>query len=706
MALPTTTSFSPLHIRSAETPPKPEKVITPGRELTREERKIARRRNGPMDVLPTFAGKKLTFTLPPADQLNHQATRPANHHPQNPSASHIQSSNIPSSKSHKLKANSKSPLGREIDLTQVAKQPSESSAPDTSKQFHTKSIKGKEKALSVHHGHGLLTKLKSLDERITQNVNLLPVESPSKLFVPGQNNNNDASEIEHHPSDAQTLDLGTGSFSPTVPSSDSVQRDNPPGLRKQGKKSTPPTFNTRRHSQQSVSAIADPSSKKRKISPPHELKSEDMSVSSKSSQDDVSPYQSQDVKTDGHAPRTNGSKTSRNIRAAASPKEGLPLKPYSKAQAKTRRVNSKPQRVEPLQETNPNLIPDAAKDHSMISTQSLSSATHNKENVAPSPAFSHQQFILESFKAGDSLNTNVHLPSSSSIATKPTTPKLDPPISKISVSKAADRPKGRVQVVKRKPEPRELMCDSENTPTVLNTPRASPGSSSDSGKMKTLAAKIFTPGVARKEIKGNRNVKQPNRNADIHTLFDPLAATQETPQSATRPPQQCQPDSGEEQIYIVADRLVRQEDSVEKSIGEGEELSLETQRLLLKIKSQLNPPDIISISIRKLIQDELDKVDQRLMHLPEAKDGEVKDDDDEQERIEAESERAALEGLLENFKAEMLQYSDQLVRYGMLKVKLQRLQALETDLQSQLASSPPPVQPVKRKSTKNKQATK
>jgi len=57
MALPTTTSFSPLHIRSAETPPKPEKVITPGRELTREERKIARRRNGPMDVLPTFAGK-------------------------------------------------------------------------------------------------------------------------------------------------------------------------------------------------------------------------------------------------------------------------------------------------------------------------------------------------------------------------------------------------------------------------------------------------------------------------------------------------------------------------------------------------------------------------------------------------------------------------------------------------------------------------
>jgi hypothetical protein len=48
MTFATTTSFSPLHIRSADTPPKPEKVITPGRELTREERKVARRRNGPM----------------------------------------------------------------------------------------------------------------------------------------------------------------------------------------------------------------------------------------------------------------------------------------------------------------------------------------------------------------------------------------------------------------------------------------------------------------------------------------------------------------------------------------------------------------------------------------------------------------------------------------------------------------------------------
>ncbi|KAA1090002.1 hypothetical protein PGTUg99_025363 [Puccinia graminis f. sp. tritici] len=123
----------------------------------------------------------------------------------------------------------------------------------------------------------------------------------------------------------------------------------------------------------------------------------------------------------------------------------------------------------------------------------------------------------------------------------------------------------------------------------------------------------------------------------------------------------------------------------------------ETQRLLLKIKSQLNPPDIISISIRKLIQDELEKVDQRLLLVSDRRDEGDSEDEDEGEdaRIESESERAALASLLENFKTEMLDYSDQLVRYGLLKVKLQQLQTLETDLQSQLQPSTSSQQPAK-----------
>ncbi|PLW10139.1 hypothetical protein PCANC_10578 [Puccinia coronata f. sp. avenae] len=447
MTFATTTSFSPLHIRSADTPPKPEKVITPGRELTREERKVARRRNGPMDVLPTYAGKRLTFTLPSATgsnvgQLNQSVIAPANNNPSVPSDSRTQSSSTPTtSKVSKLERNLKSPLSREIIPNRAAKPQSKSSDTDMSNKPRVKSIKGKEKAQPVSDVHG-----------------------------------------------------------------------------------------------------------------------------------------------------------------------------------------------------------------------------------------------------------------------------LPPPASEIpKIAKASTRPEGRVHVVKRKKEASAYLSDNENTPTTLNTPIASSSSSSDSGRMKTLAAKIFTPAAARKKMKGSRNVKEPLRKTDINSLFDKPATTQEVPKPEEHPPEETQQETGEEQIYIVADRLLRQEDSLEKSTEGDEELSLDTQRLLLKIKSQLNPPDIISISIRKLIQDELEKVDQRLHLLPPAaaaaaKDGsevEEENEEDEQERIEAHLERASLETLLENFKAEMLQYSDQLVRYGLLKAKLQRLQACENDLQSQLSSSTPQ-QNAKRKVTNKK----
>lgn len=222
--------------------------------------------------------------------------------------------------------------------------------------------------------------------------------------------------------------------------------------------------------------------------------------------------------------------------------------------------------------------------------------------------------------------------------------------------------------------------------------------------MKTLACKIFTPGVPRKESKNSQKLAESNRKTDINSLFDRPIITSEVPKADNNLTQESQQDPAEEQIYIVADRLLRQDDPLEKSIEDGVELNLETQRLLLKIKSQLNPPDIISISIRKLIQDELEKVDQRLLLLSGDEDN--SEEEDEDERIEAKSERAALESLLENFKTEMLDYSDQLVRYGLLKVKLQQLQTLETGLQSQLQPSTSSQQPAKRKPPKKKHRAK
>ncbi|KAA1096542.1 hypothetical protein PGT21_019783 [Puccinia graminis f. sp. tritici] len=453
-----TTSFSPLHIRTADTPPKVEKVITPGRELTREERKLARRRNGPTDVLPTYAGKRLTFTLPPATgpkfgQLSQPDVIPSNDN-NPPQSSNSTIPNTPSTSAfQKPRKVLKSPLGREISVADCAKPHPEPPDPSSSKKANGKSSKGKENAQPTSQGH-----------------------------------------------------------------------DN--------------------------------------------------------------------------------------------------------------------------------------------------------------------------------------LPSSASI--KATVKKPVPHVSETRPSKASAKSGKSSQVVQRKEERSELSCDSEATPTVLNTPRGSPGSSSDSSKMKTLACKIFTPGVPRKEPKNSQKLAETSRKTDINSLFERPTTTSEAPKAEKNLAQESQQDPAEEQIYIVADRLLRQDDPLEKSIEDGVELSLETQRLLLKIKSQLNPPDIISISIRKLIQDELEKVDQRLLLVSDRRDeGDSEDEDEgEDERIEAESERAALASLLENFKTEMLDYSDQLVRYGLLKVKLQQLQTLETDLQSQLQPSTSSQQPAKRKPPKKKHRSK
>ncbi|OAV99870.1 hypothetical protein PTTG_01489 [Puccinia triticina 1-1 BBBD Race 1] len=456
MNLQTTTSFSPLHIRSAETPPKPEKVITPGRELTREERKVARRRNGPMDVLPSYAGKRLTFTLPPATgpkfgQLNQPDAIPSDKRTQ---SNHSSASNTPStSKIPQPQRVLQSPLTREISLAELIKPRPEPPGPNTSKKAKGKIITGKENAQPTSPDHG-------------------------------------------------------------------------------------------------------------------------------------------------------------------------------------------------------------------------------------------------------------NLPSSASIKSSINKPII--PISDIRVSKASGRSRKSLHVVQRKKERSEPSCDSDATPTVLNTPKTSPRNSSDSDKMKTLAAKIFTPGVSRKEAKSSQRTAETSRKTDINLLFDQPTTSRQALKAGKDLVQESQQDPGEEQIYIVADRLLRQDDSLEKSIEDGEELSLETQRLLLKIKSQLNPPDIISISVRKLIEDELEKVDRRLLLLSdhrERADGD-EEEEEEDERAEAEGEQAALQSFLENFKTEMLEYSDQLVRYGLLKVKLQRLQTLETNLQSQLPSAPSHEPPAKRKKIKKKHGPK
>ncbi|KAI7946729.1 hypothetical protein MJO29_011256 [Puccinia striiformis f. sp. tritici] len=551
----TTTSFSPHQIRSANNPPKNEKAeITPGRELTREEQKLARRRNRAKDVLPSYAGQQLTSTLPSAGP------------PQ------------------------------EISLAKLTNS--------------SKYLKGKEKAQS----QGLLAKIKP--STIT-----LPIKSPSKLFVPVN-----VSEPQ------QSTKPSSENLSSSHKSDISASNPNPP-TRKQSKKSRPlDTIDSNKPSSETV----DSSSKKPRITPPppshqstnNNNNSHASHSDKKSDQDERSSLPK--VNANGKKPKKPESVTRKTIRQPQLP----PLKLVNKKNGLTNKIKQSPTDnhdthcLEPLQETNPNLTTNelTTTAYHTLSTESLSSLRY-KENIPlpPSGLLSNQitrhqqhQFMLEPYKT-EELSVIYQPP-----PPIPTTKNLP---SSSSIEMTAD--------IQRKEEGDidDKSMSSEVTPTVLNTPVASPSSSNESGrhntsekKMRHLAAKIFSPGP--KNLEQNYPTKvnevdhhQKRQSDDINSAFDPinrvgLSTTTSTTLDKRKGKQKeemnddQEEEEEEEQIYIVTDRLLRTDDTLEKSIEDDDQegggkkgLSLDSQRLLLKIKSQLNPPDIILISIRKLIQD-------------------------------------------------------------------------------------------------------
>ncbi|KAI7943949.1 hypothetical protein MJO28_011477 [Puccinia striiformis f. sp. tritici] len=527
----TTTSFSPHQIRSANNPPKNEKAeITPGRELTREEQKLARRRNRAKDVVPSYAGQQLTSTLPsagPPQSTSNHSSQPRNH----------------------------SPLGREISL--------------------------------IHRwvGKSVLPNLPTQPSTIT-----LPIKSPSKLFVPVN-----VSEPQ------QSTKPSSENLSSSHKSDISASNPNPP-TRKQSKKSRPlDTIDSNKPSSETV----DSSSKKPRITPPppshqstnNNNNSHASHSDKKSDQDERSSLPK--VNANGKKPKKPESVTRKTIRQPQLP----PLKLVNKKNGLTNKIKQSPTDnhdthcLEPLQETNPNLTTNelTTTAYHTLSTESLSSLRY-KENIPlpPSGLLSNQitrhqqhQFMLEPYKTEE------------------------------------------LSVIYQPPPP---IPTTKNLP-ILNTPVASPSSSNESGrhntsekKMRHLAAKIFSPGP--KNLEQNYPTKvnevdhhQKRQSDDINSAFDPinrvgLSTTTSTTLDKRKGKQKeemnddQEEEEEEEQIYIVTDRLLRTDDTLEKSIEDDDQegggkkgLSLDSQRLLLKIKSQLNPPDIILISIRKLIQD-------------------------------------------------------------------------------------------------------
>ncbi|EGG01382.1 uncharacterized protein MELLADRAFT_110946 [Melampsora larici-populina 98AG31] len=155
-------------------------------------------------------------------------------------------------------------------------------------------------------------------------------------------------------------------------------------------------------------------------------------------------------------------------------------------------------------------------------------------------------------------------------------------------------------------------------------------------KLKKLAHKVFTPG----KPSGNKG----------HTTRD--RPDEVPPVGLTMHSNQAKNTCNEDELYVVTDRFVDDEDLEDLEPTQSNENS----KLLIKIKNQLNPPDIVWISIRKLLQDEID-------NLPKSY---------EIENHES-KEKEWLERVYDRFKLRMMEYSEEIIKHGLLKLKLQKL---------------------------------
>lgn len=667
-----------------------------------------------MDVLPSYVGKRLTFTLPsalgsqPIPSTSHTLKLPSNStHPSKASSTPIQSIPIdqstqpPPSTSNTLTSPlaNQTPARRDLESARTEGLLCSTQARDprsnTSKKPETRfdrSGKGKAKTLPLSRGHILLSKLKSSGEGSSKEVgSLLRLESPSKLVVLGRSSKQTSVPSPLPPksppqslSDPTESDSGKPLNRVTSHSSGVIQSNDPSSNNvKQVKKPRINSSASVKSNKNINPCPSHPSSKRRKVIPPDELhdttRLRDVPIDDEGAQVDILPSKSS---TERSQPVQRLHPASLN---AANHTEILNLDSSNRPSCRTQKTHSsvsKSQRDQPLREANLNLPCESTSSHQTANTsrQSSSSSSSLKSHVKKSKANAEQltlplkgisshQLLYQPFEIENSAHSTVSTATNDSklnaIRSKPSSSESEA----FGVSTSVPVPRGGTcQIVERK-QPRPLSCDTQITPTVVSTPRRSrSGSSNDSNRMKRLAARIFTPRAvtnqaADEQVEKNELQDQdpgPSERViqDHHAVTDP----------ATTEHVDVDHEDSEQQIYIIADRLIREEEDEARWFEdeEGARLSLETQRLILRIKSQLNPADIISISIRKLIEDEIERLDRPPDRLP--------NDQGDTHRVQGiESERGCLESFLDHFKAHMLDYSDQLVRFGMLKLRLKQL---------------------------------
>ncbi|MBW0541462.1 hypothetical protein O181_081177 [Austropuccinia psidii MF-1] len=656
-----TTTFSPLRIPSAETPPKPQKQPTPGRELTREERKIARRRNGPMDVLPTYEGKRLTFTLPSAvpskpDLGNVQSdiiplgsppqiTSTSSHSILTQSDSYQQgltilqsaSSSTPSShpRNHQInKINSKNPQPKENNPKNIAKHSKKST-----------SFTNLQNPIPSHSSQSCNPKqksaLKSLPNTILQRAKIFPVgtpaiatslltlESPSKLVIPSS-----LTQTTHNP--VQSVSKN--------PSKDNVTHHDYSLITMSGQSDTLANHHDLGNS---------PLKKKPSATKATLVQSKKLQVSSSQNLHPIPPPQAlstQDI--------TSGPSESLICQPACfEDHPPSPISPNTSQDSATNNsssLNSSTPHLQPLRDTSNLPISTQVKPslkHSRTTSGSLKSKPNSR--VQPAPPLSHSsnvELFLSQSKENKLKRSNTNNFSSQAKKTKKpisnpdlsfTPPDYDnhsKPIPR-SVDSPA-KPASTANPLETNPDLENPQSDDSSSQTVLTIPQRLSSETNDMNRMKKLAARVFTPNAhIQQSSSSNSSANQRTVSAKQLLPTEPFLTE-------------------EQQLYIVADRFVYESET------EDDKISTEVQKMRVKIKSQLNPPDVIWISIRKLIQDEIQNLD---LTGPDG-----------------EREREILQVVHDRFRRHMLEYAEELVKYGLLKLKLQLLNAKDKEIQENM----------------------
>ncbi|CAH7668141.1 hypothetical protein BY996DRAFT_6413449 [Phakopsora pachyrhizi] len=531
-----TTTFSPLRIASADTPPKTKKATTPGRETTREERKIARRRNGGIDALPNYEGKRLKLTLPSAFENSNTLT---NRDSRVPNSDPVYAG-VPSD-STKIR-------GSHIKQTSISRKDTTVKSPQASKKgaFLQSPYKQRDRPP------------KEIQSNISGNRNIKPKEKGiffgkhSRLVnVKGSIHSEQNNAVLTHSS----YNLKTKAV----------------------------CINTAKNSLRKGKEI------------------------SRSKSSSSSEFSSQGSPLVASIPTNSSISTSKGLIDEVLCDSDSESNSSALLCYKSKSKKSKSS-IASLSRSNSKSTKTAVKDGSKKSNEGLSSTTVDPSlnsqgsSNGPKAPYIRANLIEHCLKSAGENESDIHL-----IKT-PHLPDSSRILAKTSCQKSLSTPK---------------------TPSAL---RRDPPQVDD---FRTLALKVFTP--------------------KVHNLPSPQTSNENTKNL------EC------EQLYIVADRFA--DDHSESGDHAVEGLKPEDEKLIVKIQNQLNPPDIIWISIRKLVQDEIARVSKA-----------------EALNISSSVKKNTIEHLEEFqdlFRNEMLEYAEELIKYGLMKLRLQRLREREKEMRKQ-----------------------